>query len=93
MQTNETLMKTTNIQLMQDLNAVKQPQFAMNNIPTRNNGNNFQENIVNSYMNIDRTKNLNALSKNLNSNNFHVNESTLNTVRSMIEKSMYSVKS
>jgi hypothetical protein len=92
-QATETLMKTTNLQLMHELSSHKQ-QLGFYTMPTKTSarfggaGSNY--NMLN-----DKLSTLNEMSLNLNlgNANANTNQSALNTVRSIIENSLHTAKS
>lgn len=79
---NETLMKSTNLQLIQEVNALKD-KLKFLTIPTRN--------ISEPKRNSQAIHSYNALNNMINTTS-RIDVGTLNTVRSAIENSIYSLK-
>lgn len=79
---NETLMKSTNLQLMQEVNALKD-QLKLLTIPTRN--------MTESKRYSQANHSYNTLNNMINTTS-RIDVGTLNTVRSAIENSIYSLK-
>ena len=79
---NETLMKSTNLQLMQEVNALKD-QLKLLTIPTRN--------MTEPKRYSQANHSYNTLNNMINTTS-RIDVGTLNTVRSAIENSIYSLK-